>query len=283
MVIEKTKNLKPPNPTHKPGSSINKLRSELEKLPQYEDNDNGGSIDLPDIPDDIIDQIVSDSTEKIHTRLEERAYIIEGLAISDQELREFSGLLNPIGDADTRIEMLDQKGNEYGLKSLRETDNRKEQLYKNISETAKLKADYIKVTEKGEKPENQEATEIIKGTANNNESIKDLTRLERFKEWAKENLVGVSALAISIAGIITTIIVGAGKAISQGAKATGKFAKAVYNLGKKLGPLLAPLLNIITQAISWGAKGLPWLANNLYILVIAAWFIYDQYKQRRKK
>ena len=66
------------------------------------------------------------------------------------------------------------------------------------------------------------------------EQEEDISRLQRFKEWAKENLVGVSALAISIASIITTIIVGARKATSQGAKATGKFAKAVYNLGKKL-------------------------------------------------
>ena len=180
--------------------------------------------------------------------------------------------------------MLGQIGNEYGLKSLRETDDRKEQLYKNISETAKLKADFIHVTEKGEKPENQEVTEIMEETATNNESIKDLTRLVRFKEWAKENLVGLSALAISVAGIITTIIVGARKALIKGAQATGKFAKAVYNLGKKLGALLAPILNVIAQAFSWGAKGLAWLANNLWLLALAvAWFIYDQYKQRRRK
>ena len=62
--------------------------------------------------------------------------------------------------------------------------------------------------------------------------------------------VSVSALATSVAGIITTIIIGTWKAIFKGAQATGKFAKAVYNLGKKLGPLLALLLNIVAQAIS---------------------------------
>ena len=59
---------------------------------------------------------------------------------------------------------------------------------------------------------------------------------------AKEKLVGLSVLAISVAGILMIIILGAHKAISQGAKATGQFAKAVYNLGEKLGPLLPPLL-----------------------------------------
>ena len=69
-------------------------------------------------------------------------------------------------------------------------------------------------------------------------------------------MVGLSALAISIAGIIATIIIGARKAIVSGAQATGKFAKALYNLGKKLGLLVAPLPNILAQAISLGAKGL---------------------------
>ena len=87
MVEEKTKNLSPKEPKHKAGTSIDRLRSEIEKLPQYGDGDGGDFIKLLDVPDAIIDQIVSDSTEKIHTRLEERAYIIEGLTISDQELR----------------------------------------------------------------------------------------------------------------------------------------------------------------------------------------------------
>ena len=111
----------------------------------------------------------------------------------------------------------------------------------------------------------------------------DISRLQRFKKWAKENIAVVSVLAISIAGIITTIVVGARTAIVKGAQATSKFGKALANLGKKLLPVLGPLLNIIAQAISWGAKGLAWLASNLWVLAIAAaWFIYDYYKQRRR-
>ena len=102
------------------------------------------------------------------------------------------------------------------------------------------------------KPEDEEANSIIEEEVRNN----DLSRLEKFKRWAKDNLVRVSALAISIAGMITTIVMGARKAFKKGAQATGKFAEALYNLGKKLGPLLVPLLNIIAQAITWGAKGL---------------------------
>ena len=59
-----------------------------------------------------------------------------------------------------------------------------------------------------------------------------ITRLQRFKKWAKENMVGLSTVAILIADIITIIIVSARKAILCGGEATGKFAKALYNLGK---------------------------------------------------
>lgn len=55
----------------------------------------------------------------------------------------------------------------------------------------------------------------------------DVNNFERLKKFARENLVGLSAPAISIGGIITTIIVGARKAIATDAQATGKFAKAV--------------------------------------------------------
>ena len=96
-------------------------------------------------------------------------------------------------------------------------------------------------------------------------------------------MVGLSALAVSIAGIITTIIVSARKAILRGSQATGKFAKTLYNLGKKLGSLAAPLLNIIAQVISFGAKGLAWLASNLWVLVVAfTLYLVGEYRKRRK-
>ena len=55
----------------------------------------------------------------------------------------------------------------------------------------------------------------------------DISRLERFKEWIKENWLGASALAASIAGLITTIIIGARIAAVKGAQVTKSFAKNV--------------------------------------------------------
>ena len=96
-------------------------------------------------------------------------------------------------------------------------------------------------------------------------------------------MVGLLALAVSIAGIITTIIFSARKTILRGAQATGKFAKALYNLGKKLGSSLVPLLNIIAQVISLRAKGLAWLESNLWVLVGAfTLYLVGEYRKRKK-
>ena len=93
-------------------------------------------------------------------------------------------------------------------------------------------------------------------------------RLERFKEWARNNLIGLSAIAITIAGIVTTVVIGGRKTVMSAARATGKLAKALVNIGKKLGPLIAPLLILMAQVVSWGAKGLEFLARNLWLIRI---------------
>ena len=46
----------------------------------------------------------------------------------------------------------------------------------------------------GFRPESEEALSMTQEEAQRN----DLTRLERFKKWAKENIAGVSAVAISV-------------------------------------------------------------------------------------
>ena len=233
--------------------------------------------------DDLTNNIISNINENIDTELDEYQTIItleaRKMSIDEQEIKELAGSLNPIGTSDAMIDSLETQANTYRQKAKRETDPVKKSFYKSVSDAASLKADYI-CMKNGIKLEHDEANSIIENEVRNN----DLTQLEKFKRWAKDNPVGVSALAISIASIITTIVIGARKALKKDAQATGKFAKAVYNLGKKLGPLLAPILIIIAQAITWGAKGLAWLSKNLWLLAFAVtWFIYDQYKQRRRK
>ena len=40
-------------------------------------------------------------------------------------------------------------------------------------------------------------------------------------------------------------------------------AKAIANVAKKLGQLIAPILNLLAQMLMWGAKGIEFLAKNL--------------------
>ena len=112
----------------------------------------------------------------------------------------------------------------------------------------------------------------------------DLTRFAKFKKWARENIVGISAVAISVAGIITTVVMGARNAAKKGGRALGKFAKAVSKMGKKLGHLLSTLGTLLSKVISFGSQGLLWLSQNLWILAIMiTYFIYNEYRTKRKK
>ena len=112
--------------------------------------------------------------------------------------------------------------------------------------------------------------------------VNDLTRLEKFKKWARENVVGVSAIAISIAGIVTTVVMSARSVVKKGGKALGKFAKGVSKVFKKLGPLFSALGTLLSKMILVGSQGFLWLSQNLWVLLlIIASIVYNEYRRRR--
>jgi hypothetical protein len=106
----------------------------------------------------------------------------------------------------------------------------------------------------------------------------DISRLRRFMKWLGEEKVGLTGIAISTASLITALLIRARGAIIGTAKATSKVAKALANLAKKAGPILVPILNAIATALSWGAKGVAWLASHLWVLtVMIAMMVYKYY------
>ena len=117
----------------------------------------------------------------------------------------------------------------------KEQDPVKKRLYKTAKELCITKKSNMEV-KAGFRPESDEALSMIQEEARTN----DLTRFERFRKWAKENIAGVSAVAISIAGIITTIVIAGRNAVKKGAKAVGQFGKALANVAKKQRQLLLP-------------------------------------------
>jgi hypothetical protein len=134
--------------------------------------------------------------------------------------------------------------------------------------------------EMGQQPETEEGKHRLR------EKIREdiRTKFERFRKWAKENLGAIAAIAISIAGIITTVVVAGKKAIVGASKGLGAVGKALAGLAKSALPILVPILNLLSTILSWGAKGLAFLAQNLWIVaVLIAGAIYRYLQSRRKK
>ena len=243
---------------------------------------------VKDMPENVVEDILDSSVKRISDEIDEFT-----ADLSEQELREFAGVLNPKGPtAQVRIKALETQADYWKKVRLEaeevvKTDGASEYLVKkakgqvskleSLEKTARLQADNERL-KNNEKPIHEETLEIIDDEIQNN----DLGKLERFKEWAKNNLIGFSAIAISIAGIVTTVVIAGRKAVKSTAKATGKLAKALVNIGKKLGPLIAPILNMIANVILWGAKGLDFLSKNLWLVVLGImWFLTQVIKNKK--
>ena len=152
------------------------------------------------------------------------------------------------------------------------------QLYKTAKELCIAKKSYMEVRA-NQRPESEEALSMTREEVDRN----DLTRFERFKRWSKENLVGVSAVAISVAGIVTAVVMSGRNAVKKGAKAVGQFGKALANLAKKAGPAIATILNVLAQVLTWGAKALEFLSRNLWIVALfLTYLVYDTIKGQMK-
>ena len=220
---------------------------------------------VKNLPDYVVKDILNASVETLVDEIDQIT-----ATLTEQELREFAGVLNPKGPtAEVKIKALEVQADHW--KAERQEAKIPSEITKleSLEKTARLQADFERL-KNNEKPVHKETLDIINDEVQEN----DLSRLERFKQWARENLIGFSAIAISIAGIITTVVIAGRKAVKETAKGVGRVAKALFNLGKKLGPLIAPMLNILATAVSWGVKGLEFLSKNLWLLVIILlWFL----------
>ena len=148
-----------------------------------------------------------------------------------------------------------------------------------IVEVLELKADLLRIRNNS-KVESSFAKGVLK------EEVKtgDISRLRRFANWAKENLAGISAVAISVAGIITTIRVAGRGAVRAGAGAVGSFAKGLAKVAKALGPVVGAVIGLVSKVLCIGAKGLEWVSRNLWSLaLLIAYVVYEQvYKKKYK-
>ena len=234
-----------------------------------------------DITQDTMDDIIDNVSDRIESEIDD---VVKDLTtnteITSNELRELRGILNVKGDAGTvKLEAIKVESEHWKKDTKKEGDTHKGKLYEAIARVADLKADEIRLR-LNQKPISEEVTNMVEEEA----EVNDLTRFERFKKWARENLLELSAVSISVAGILTTVIMTGKSALKRGAQAVSKFGKAVANLAKKFGPILSAIGTLVSKVLTLGARGILFLAKNLWILVLAlTYFISNEYMSRRRK
>ncbi len=230
--------------------------------------------ELENFIDDMYDEIHNDDLDENIVRE------IDGIMRVDDAV-DYDNLADPNQKDQYDLKIAGLKVNIGHWRDLEQQERNptKKQLYKTAKELCIAKKSYMEV-KAGFRPESEEALSMIQEEVERN----DLTRFERFKKWAKENLVGVSAVAISVAGIVTAVVISGRNAVKKGAKAVGQFGKALANLAKKAGPAIATILNVLAQVLTWGAKALEFLSRNLWIVALfLTYLVYDTVKGRMRK
>ena len=238
---------------------------------------------LPDIPvtTDLEQAVVRNSTEDLEHFIDEEVEKIRQRlnnaeeVISYKELRDLHMDIPSMNDENLENGGLETQKN-Y-LKGIAENSSeRKAALCRQIIKLCELKEDEIRLRT-NQRPKTEEVQSMVEEEAQQN----DLTRFERFKQWAKRNLGGISVVAISVAGIITTIVMGARTVIKKGARATSKFARTLAKVGEKVAPVIGGLLNLAAKLLTLSADAVGFLAKNLWLLAVAiAYILYEKYKKK---
>ena len=264
----------------KKGSKVNEFK-ELVKNAELEHQKTSvalveDTLDDISVDADLSHSVLQNSIENLESSIDEKVVETEtrSVTIDKEKIREFRGITKT---ADHNLDNGGLKVQEEYFRNLArdEPNELKSRLYEEMADVCVLKADEIRLR-RNQRPESKIVQNIVEEEARNN----DLTRFERFKGWSKKkNLSGISVVAISVAGIITMIVMGARNAVKRGAKATSKFAKALVKLGKKAAPVIGGLLNITAKLLSLGADAVGFLSKNLWILAVAiAYALYERRK-----
>ena len=258
--------------------------NEFKRLVERAEREHGetGVAVAPDITvnKNLANSVLRNSIERLESEIDKMVADIESrsvetsVTLDKEKIREFRGITKT---ADHNLDNGGLKVQEDYFRNLArdEPNELRSKLYEEMADICALKADEIRLR-KNQRPESELARSIVEEEAQNN----DLTRFERFKQWAKKNLGGISVVAISVAGIITTIVMGARNAVKRGARATSKFAKTLAKIAEKAAPVLGALLNLAAKVLTLGAKAVGFLSEHLWILAVA--IAYALYERRRR-
>ena len=234
---------------------------------------------VEDIFEDAREELRQEDTTAGNTFTERVLRLQKRGKLTVQETRDLAGIPVAKGTPKEKIKFLkiESKRLEGELKT--ETDPERRQVMQEGKGLADRGIDSAKL-EMGQQPETEEGKHRFREKVR--EDIR--TKFERFRRWAKENIGALAAIAISIAGIITTVVVARKKTIMGASKGLGAVGKALAGLAKSALPILIPILNWLSTILSWGAKGLAFLVKNLWIVaILIAGAIYKYLQNRRKK
>ena len=163
---------------------------------------------------ELIESVHENILDRIQERIDQLSPARSTLSLTHSELREMPGAIH-IDEKEgqtpeqeiTLLEDVEKPHLEQRAKEAEEQGkNKRAQVLRNVVDTIQLKADYIRL-KNNQQPASEEVQSILEDEVNTS----DLTRFERFKKWARENLLALSTVAIAAAGVITTIIVLVGK------------------------------------------------------------------------
>ncbi len=180
---------------------------------------------------------------------------------------------------DGKIKALRAEAKRYNDLEKKEKDPTKKLLYGTARDLCIIKEINMEM-KANERPKSDQGRTMVGEEADAN----DLTRFERFKRWVKKNITGVSAVAISVAGVVTAAVMAGRNVLKKAAKPVGQFGKALANLAKKAGPAIATILNILARVLTWGVKALEFLSRNLWMVALfLTYLLYDMVKERFKR
>ena len=197
---------------------VNEFKRLVERV-EREHGETGVAVVEEAVPDitvnkNLANSVLRNSIERLESEIDERFVDIEvrsvetSVTLDKEKIREFKCITKT---ADHNLDNGGLKVQEEYFRNLAR-DGPKElrsvrgctRLYEEMADVCVLKADEIRLR-RNQRPESELARSIVEEEAQNN----DLTRFERFKRWTKKNLGGISVVAVSVAAIITTIVMGA--------------------------------------------------------------------------
>ena len=231
-----------------------------------------------------VDSILSQVKDQLSDRLEEiqdEVLEIRRGGLTKAEVDALIGVLSfdktQKMTREEQIKFLTEAEIPHWKEKLTDDDSVRNKQIEGVIEMMELKADPLRI-KNNMKPE----TDFVKNLKKKESETGDISRFRRFSKWAKENLLALSAVAISAAGIITTIVIAGRSAIKAGAQGTKKFAKALAEVGKKVAPVLGAVLSVIGSVLSLTAKGLDWVSKNLWSLALfIVYVLINGFRRRR--